>query len=271
MIKKLIHTSDIHIRTYKRHDEYREIIKYFIAKVKELIKGYEYDEVRIVLVGDVVHQKITISNELTDILTWYFNEMVKLAPVILIAGNHDLLEENQDRMDSLTPVINLINNPNIHYFKETKCYEDDNIMWAVYSIFEGNSRPEIEECREQHPNKSIVGLFHAPVVGSETSVGFKFKDGGVSPEYFNGCDMTLLGDIHKRNEFTNIEGNPIKYCGSLIQQGFGESVSGHGFLEWDVETKTSVEHDIESIYGFYQFGITSLDDLDNNNEKLTNV
>ena len=32
-----------------------------------------------------------------------------------------------------------------------------------------------------------------------------------------------------------------------------------------------IEHDIETDYGFYQFKINSLDDLDNSEEKLTNA
>jgi len=269
MIKSLIHISDIHFRTYKRHEEYREIIEQFIIKAKEIASDYEFNEVRIVVVGDIVHQKITISNELTDILTWFFTELVSIAPVILIAGNHDLLEENKDRMDSLTPVINLIDNNDIHYFKNSICYEDENIMWAVYSIFEDNLRPNIEETREQHPDKKIVGLFHAPVIGSKTSIGYEFTDSGVGVNYFDGCDMVLLGDIHLRQNFKNGDAN-IAYSGSLIQQDFGESITGHGFLLWDVETGKYTEHDIITNYGFYQFSIKSLDDLDNNKEILIN-
>ncbi len=64
---------------------------------------------------------------------------------------------------------------------------------------------------------------------------------------------------------------PIAYSSSLIQQNFGETVSNHGFLWWDLNTKTFEEHNIETQYGFYQFKIKSLDDLDNNNEKLINL
>jgi hypothetical protein len=58
---------------------------------------------------------------------------------------------------------------------------------------------------------------------------------------------------------------------SLIQQNFGESISKHGYLLWDVETKTFTEHDVENNASFYQFKITSLDDLDANNEVLMNL
>lgn len=269
MVKKLIHISDIHFRTYKRHTEYREIIEDFIKEVIELRKIYSYEELRIVVTGDIVHQKITISNELTEMLRWFFTELVKHAPVVVIAGNHDLLEENKDRLDSLSPVINLINNPNIHYLKESKCYEDENIMWATYSIFEGNARPNIEETRELHPDKKIVGLFHAPVLGSKTTMGFEFTDSGVGLDYFEGCDMVLLGDIHKRQSF-DYNGVKIAYASSLVQQSYGESISGHGYLVWDVETGEFEIHDIESNYGFYNFEINSINDIDNKSETLRN-
>ena len=58
---------------------------------------------------------------------------------------------------------------------------------------------------------------------------------------------------------------------SLIQQNFGENVSKHGFLLWDVESKTFTEHDVENKSPFYQFKIKSLEDLENGTEVLTNL
>ena len=81
--------------------------------------------------------------------------------------------------------------------------------------------------------------------------------------------MVLLGDIHKRQVF-NYKGIPIAYPSSLIQQNFGETVSKHGYLIWDVNDMTYTEHDITTRYGFYQFKVNSLDDIDNGDEKLLN-
>jgi len=64
---------------------------------------------------------------------------------------------------------------------------------------------------------------------------------------------------------------PMCFSSSLIQQNFGETVNKHGFLFWDVESRTYTECDIETDFGFYQFKINSLDDLDNNVEVLTNI
>lgn len=271
MVKKIIHIADIHIRTFRMHEEYKEVFQTFIDKCKVLTEGYEHGEVRIAIVGDLVHQKITISNEQLMLCSWFLAELAKIAPVILVAGNHDLLENNKDRMDSLSPIVQLLDNEHIHYYKKSKCYKDDNIVWCNYSIFEENARPDIEYGRVNHgDDKRFIGLYHAPLVGATTDIGYEFDEHHTALEHFEGCDMVLLGDIHKRQAFTH-QGIMIAYPSSLIQQGFGETVGKHGFLFWDVETRTYEEHDIPTRYGFYQFKIKSLDDLEEGIEKHTNA
>jgi DNA repair exonuclease SbcCD nuclease subunit len=135
-VKKIIHLADIHIRTFRMHDEYKDVFKTLIKDIKNNIEGYQSDEVRILIAGDLVHQKIVISNEQLMLGTWLLRSLEKVAPVILIAGNHDLLENNKDRMDSITPMVQFLPDQNINFFKESKLYLDDNIVWCVYSIFE---------------------------------------------------------------------------------------------------------------------------------------
>ena len=115
MIKKIFHLADIHIRTYKRHDEYREQLIKLFNEIIEYINNNNLtkDEVRIVLAGDIVHQKVTISNEQIDMVGWMLNEFSKICKTYIILGNHDLLESNENRLDSLTPIIKLMNNDNI--------------------------------------------------------------------------------------------------------------------------------------------------------------
>jgi len=269
MVKKIIHIADIHIRTFRMHEEYKEIFQSFIDDIIKETEGLGHGEIRIAIVGDLVHQKITISNEQLLLSSWFLRELAKIGKVVLVAGNHDLLENNKDRMDSLTPIIHLLENPNISYYKGKSCYPDENIVWCNYSIFHGNERPNIEGARESHPDLRYVGLYHAPLANATTDIGYSFDDKNTALEHFEGCDMVLLGDIHKRQVF-NYKGIPIAYPSSLIQQNFGETVSKHGYLIWDVNDMTYTEHDITTRYGFYQFKVNSLDDIDNGDEKLLN-
>ena len=270
MVKKIVHLADIHIRTLRLHDEYKDVFKSLMKDVKELISGYEREEVRIVIAGDLVHQKIVISNEQLILGTWFLRKLEEIAPVILIAGNHDLLENNVNRMDSISPMVQFLGDKEINYFKESKCYLDDNIVWCPYSIFEENARPDIESARAEFgDDKTYIGLFHAPLINAKTDIGYEI-DHGAELDIFEGCDMVMLGDIHKRQTF-NHKGIIIAYPSSLVQQNFGENISKHGFLFWDVETRTFTEHDVENKSPYYQFKITSLEDIENGTEKITNL
>jgi len=270
MVKTIIHLADIHIRTFRLHDEYKATFKTFISEVEKLVDGYPKEEVRIVLAGDLVHQKIIISNEQLMLGTWFLRKLEEIAPVIIIAGNHDLLENNKDRLDSISPMVQFLPNANINFFKESKCYLDDNIVWCVYSIFEENKRPEIEAARQEFgSDKTYIGLFHAPLFNAKTDIGYEI-DHGADLEIFEGCDIVMLGDIHKRQSF-NHKGTIIAYPSSLIQQNFGENITKHGFLMWDVESRTFTEHDVDNKFPYYQFRIKSLEDLETGNEKITNL
>lgn len=269
MIKMICHIADIHVRTYRLHDEYRETMTNFINDLKEKVSEFHRDEVRIVIAGDLVHQKIIISNELLILCTWFLRELEKIAPTILIAGNHDLLENNKDRMDSLSPMVQFMPDANLNFFKESKCYMDDNVVWCVYSIFEDNNRPDIESARTQFgKDKLYVGLYHAPVLNAKTDIGYEF-DHGSGLDIFDGCDVVMMGDIHKR-QFFNHKGIKIAYPSSLIQQNFGENVSNHGYLLWNVQTKEYTEHNVTNNYPYYNVKVRSVDDITNNKEVITN-
>lgn len=268
MIKKIVHLADIHIRTFRMHEEYRAVFQNLIDDLKIQLKGLNKEEVRIAIVGDLFHQKITISNEQVVIGSWFLDELTKLGIVIVVAGNHDLLENNIGRMDSITPIVELLRNPDIKYLKESRCYPDENIVWANFSIFECNSRPDIEQSHIDNGDKLHVGLFHAPLIGAKTDIGYEFEI-GESLSHFEGCDFVLLGDIHKRQELVEKNVRCV-YPGSLVQQNYGETVTKHGYLLWDVETQQYTEHDVTNDNLFFTFKISSIEDIEEGKEKLVN-
>jgi DNA repair exonuclease SbcCD nuclease subunit len=273
MVKKIIHTADIHIRNIKRHDEYRAQLEKFIDNCEEIASEYEFGEVRIVLAGDLFHQKIQTSNEQTTLLSWLLRKLSKIAPIIIIAGNHDFMESNMDRMDSLTPIIEILELNNVHFVDKelnykSGCLVDDNIVWCLYSIFDNYNIPDVKIERVNHPEKKFIGLFHGAITGSKTDTGFEFEH-GISTDIFNGCDAVMCGDVHKRQEL-DYNGIKIVYPGSLIQQDKGESVSRHGYLVWDIETLEYEEFDLYSDYGFYKFRINSIKDIEDGVEEFIN-
>ena len=75
MIKKVIHLADIHIRTFRQHDEYKEVFQTLLVDIIDLIKDYQREEIRIVIADDLVHQKIVISNEQLMLCAWFLREL----------------------------------------------------------------------------------------------------------------------------------------------------------------------------------------------------
>ena len=148
MIKRVIHFSDLHIRLFKDHDLYKSILETAFSEWKSLQPD------RIVFTGDLVHSKNQMTPELIEFVAWTLTECSKIAKTILIIGNHDFLENNSSRLDALTPIIDSLNNENIVYLKDRGTYEDDNVMWVVYSLMSHNIPPEIPKT-----DLKKIGLF----------------------------------------------------------------------------------------------------------------
>jgi len=259
MIKKLIHFSDLHVRLFKDHDLYRGILEDALTQWKE------HKPDRIVFTGDLVHSKNQMTPELINFVAWILTECSKICKTVLIIGNHDFLESNLSRVDALSPIIDSLKNPDIVYYKDSGVYTDENIDWIVYSLTNHNLRPEIDKS-----DNLKIGLFHGPIQGLTTDIGYTFDD-GFDTDRFSGCDLVLCGDIHKRQIF-NIPGGKKAYMiGSTIQQNFGENVNKHGYGIYYVDEDKYETIDLTNPRPFLNFKISSIEDLEKGDERLVNV
>lgn len=187
MIKRIVHFSDLHIRLFKEHELYRKIM------IQALNEWRSLQPDRIVFTGDLVHSKNQMTPELVEFVAWILTECASITKTILIIGNHDFLENNNERLDALSPIIDSIKNPNIVYFKNRGVYEDSNINWCVFSLVEHNIPPEIPQ-----NGKVNIGLFHGAINGLKTDLGYAFGEESYDINKFNGTEIVLCGDIHKR-------------------------------------------------------------------------
>ena len=259
MIKKLVHFSDLHVRLFKDHELYRGVLIDMFNQFKEIAPD------RIVFTGDLVHSKNQMTPELIEFVAWTLTECSKISKTVLIIGNHDFLENNMSRLDALTPIIDSLQDKNIVYLKNRGVYEDQNIDWVVYSLMDHNIPPDIEKS-----NRLKIGLFHGPVQGLTTDIGYKFETGFESDK-FDGCDLVLCGDIHKRQVFNIPRGKKAYMIGSTIQQNFGETINKHGFGIYDVENDKYDFVDLHNPKPYLSFKLKSFEDIIDGKEKLTNV
>lgn len=281
MIRYIYHISDIHIPNSEDERPYSEMIKKFLAqlysdiqKLKEK-ENISEDNIRIVLAGDIFHQKVKTTNEAKEMFHIMLNFLNAIAKTIIYAGNHDLLENNRNKKDSLSPTF-AINGvyENITFIDKELDYqsgiiEDDNIIWVLYSIFDKFKQPEMVGLKKEYPNHKIIGLYHGNLPGATTDVG-AIIDKGVNTDIFEECDCVMAGHIHKFQEIKS-NGVPIVYAGSLFQQDCGENVTGHGYVLWDLEKMKYKHQEVLNDYRTYKFKLSSYEDVTNNEERLINL
>ena len=234
-INKIIHITDQHIRNYHRHSEYDLVFK----RMFDYIKSISDEKTLIFLGGDIAHSKNEISPELVSMISKFLRNCIEISETILMPGNHDCNLNNEDRLDVLTPIVESINSNKLHYWKESGVYELHGISFSHYSIF--------GPIKDWVPAKKINGeykiaMHHGIVTGAMTDMDFAVSSNALKVSAFNGFDIVLLGDVHKKQilqdySYTKTKLPAIAYIGSTIQQNFGEEIE-HGIGIWDLETRT---------------------------------
>ena len=238
-IDKIFHVSDIHIRTLKRHREYREVFRNMFDHIAQHSTGRSIA----VVTGDIVHSKLDMSPELIEMLVEFFDGF--MIPTIVILGNHDMNLNNMHRTDAVSPIINVIKNPNIIFIKDNGLFE---IGGVVFNHMAVDVAPTEYIRANQFDAAYKIALHHGAVNTAKTDIGYQISNEHVGVDLFDGHDITLLGDIHKPAQFLN-DARTIAYPGSLIQQNHGEALD-HGILVWDLPCREAKFVEIQNDYGY---------------------
>ena len=244
-VDKIYHIADVHVRNVKRHKEYREVF----GRLYSYIKKTRTTNSLVYVAGDIVHAKTDMSPELIDLVQEFLRNLADLCPTIVIAGNHDCNLNNSYRLDAISPIIAAMNHKRLWYLKDNGVYHLGGIHFNVMSVF--NSAADYIPA-SSFEGKYKIALHHGAVDKASTDLGITLSNTHVTTETFKGHDLTLLGDIHKR-QFLN-ESNTIGYPGSTIQQNHSETL-GHGIFVWDIKTSSAEYVEISNDYGYYTFEI----------------
>ena len=222
---KIAHVSDIHVRKLKYHKEYRAVFEQLYEKLRE-----EKPDI-IVNTGDTFHTKLDLSPEAIKMMSDLFVGLADIAPYHMILGNHDMNLKNSGRLDAISPIVEYLDHPNIHFHKYSSVVEvADGIDLHVLSIVDpDNWQTDLPEDRVN------IALYHGSVVGSVTDTGWMMTHGDISLDELEKYDYALLGDIHKTDQKVDADGR-AKYPGSLVQQNHGES-NDKGYLMWHIQDK----------------------------------
>lgn len=243
-LRNIAHCADIHIRLFKRHDEYREVFNTFYEQLRQT----DLTDGVIIVAGDILHAKTDMSPEMVELASEFLLNLADIAPTLVIAGNHDLNLSNMNRLDSLSPIIKNLRHSNLHYLKHSNIYEVADTDFAVFSVLDTREQwPSVKDCRKKAHK---IALYHGPVNGAHTDIKYVITDRHVNSTTFTGYDIVILGDIHRYQVLQ--ESNPaIVYASSIIQQNHGESLANHGWCLWDVDSRTHKFITVPNTYGYY--------------------
>jgi len=224
---KIAHVSDIHVRKLKYHKEYRAVFEQLYEKLRE-----EKPDI-IVNTGDTFHTKLDLSPESIKMMSDLFVGLADIAPYHMILGNHDMNLKNSGRLDAISPIVDYLDHPNIHFHKYSSVVEvaDGTDLHVLSIVDPDNWQTELPEDRVS------IALYHGSVVGSVTDTGWMMTHGDISLDELEKYDYALLGDIHKTDQKVDNDGR-AKYPGSLVQQNHGES-NDKGYLIWNIEDKNT--------------------------------
>ena len=266
-INKIIHIADIHIRLSSRHTEYEEVFEEFYNELV-YIKFSEPNCI-VCLCGDLLESKDELKPD-TILQTWNFLKNISsIFPLIMISGNHDRIEQNDNKIDSIQSIINERPIENIHYLKDSGVYIYENLIFGVSSIVDKyilnidklnsllkKTYPDIYEFK--HIKK--IALYHGGVENATNNFNFILPNCRNISD-FGSYDYILLGDIHKF-QYLNKE-KTIAYSSSMISQNFGETDDNHGYLEWDLLNNWSKFHILFNRYAFNKINLNRIINLNN--------
>jgi len=240
-VECIAHIADVHIRNLRRHKEYRQVFRKLYKDLKENLPKNSL----IYLAGDIAHAKTEMSPELIEMTSDLFTKLSKIAPTILIAGNHDCNLNNKNRLDALSPIVDSLHLDNFYYLRDNGLYEIGDCVFNVMSVF--NDPEDYILSKNIKTDKTKIALYHGSVENATTDVGFKLP-GEVTTDIFTGYDMVLLGDIHKQ-QYLNKQ-KTIAYAGSLVCQNWGEHPTNHGYIKWDAPKRKPEYRIIENDYAY---------------------
>ena len=252
-----------------------------IDRLLACLNTYDDEDTLIVMTGDIFHDKSKIGPSGQILANRLFSGLSRFRTVV-IRGNHDYRQDQPDEPDLIKPFFDSMPD-NIEYLDESGLYDIGDIEIGLVAVQDTLTRGAMGGINAKLPefpipspdSKFSIALFHGSFGGALLQNGTDVESRANYPlEWIQGYSAILLGDIHVQqihrakviqgNDFTSREqkeifttckhtldpkSSPWSYAGSLIQQNFGESLWGHGFTEWDLDSNTITGYHVKNDYG----------------------
>ena len=252
-MSKVFILSDTHLGARSNSTEWMDIMDeahfdFIIPTIKKLFKKGD----TIVNCGDVFDNRTSVNVRSLDLGIKIYEELGKIGPVHIIAGNHDIYYKSNTEISSLDSLKYI---PNVTIHKEVTTMVHDNhkflmMPWRKDVITEGETLINYQE-NEQPEYAFMHGTF------SLTSYNkfVKIDDGeGANPKSADGYKRVYSGHIH----WSQRKGN-INIVGTPYQITRGDASNTKGIFVLDLETDEDIFYENTISPKFLQFTIDKID------------
>jgi len=254
MSTKIAVISDLHVKNNSRHQEYREYFSFIKNKLNELCPEY------ILFCGDLFHSKTTLTPEAIFLAREFLvtlDSIQSCKRVFIILGNHDCNEKNLEKLDAISITIeNTCNKTEFIRHTGIHLMPNRDVLFCGFSILD----KDVWQSHIDHVAKINcpikIGLYHGPLKGAKTDLGFVFTNHDDISKYDN-FDFMFCGDIHSHYTYDGI-GRKVS-VGNPIQQDFGENTT-KGFLFYEINHSHSFDYQFIQIPNFYPYITLNVED-----------
>lgn len=255
MVHTVYHLSDLHIRsgdaTKCRYNEYNYVFKKFVDYLK--VQSH-LDKSVLVITGDLFHHKSKLESPGIKLFYDFLQEVGKLLPIYIIRGTHDYKQWETNEVDLISSML-IPGISNVTYLNTSGVYRVDSDLGFGLLAVQDQQNASFPLASGLDTRWKIA-LFHGLV---ENNTRFQGYDaallGDVHIQMVNGCDMCVGGEdtdhcigVHCVGSWSwKQDSCPFGYASSMVRQTVSESIEGHGFLKWNLATRTVAAYHIDNI------------------------
>ena len=263
--------GDLHFDNTKNYvansNSFNEVLQ-TLFWIKDKVKELKPDMT--LFLGDIFDNPSTITTSVISIVSEYFNNLSELSPLVIISGNHDILENNDTNIKINDEVLkykgNLLSifkgNKRIAVLEKIKTFEIDKETDYIFIPFTDNIPTKLIEHlqKDKIGNKKIIfGHFD---IAEVPYMQLEAKNGNIDLNNYVNLDLikhlkihkVYLGHVHDKYTIENVE-----FLGACRNINFNNRQPSKGIYLFDSD-KDNYEY-FENPYSPIYVTLNSFDEL----------
>lgn len=225
-MSKVIITADIHFGVPSKLDD----ILWSVRTISEY--AYRHDIDTIIVLGDMFNDRVSIGlDTLCAAHDFFFDCKFRRGQNwITFPGNHDMFLRHSWNINSLKSIQDVVS-----VIGDIKILKLDDVrFWILPFIHFENSYMAILRAVEKQVIDGDILLTHIGTMGAVKNVCFLLKDWSIVSFHDSPFDQVYTGHFHVHQKI----GRNVWYPGSPIPFKFDEGDSEHGFLVYDLNSRS---------------------------------